>query len=75
LKPVFAERDKKQTMIDLRGISTTGLKTNYVPPESFLGYELGTVLLKKVKSSLISYSTYTALGNFSFFTELDPDLA
>ncbi len=32
LKPALAERDKKKTMIDLRGISTTCLKTSYVPP-------------------------------------------
>jgi hypothetical protein len=31
-KLAFAERDKKQSRIDLRGISTTGLKTSYVPP-------------------------------------------
>jgi len=31
-KSAFAKRDKKQTMTDLRGISTTGLKTSYVSP-------------------------------------------
>ena len=32
LKPAFSERDKKQTIIGLRGISTTGLKTSSVAP-------------------------------------------
>jgi hypothetical protein len=40
LKAAFAERDKKQTMIDLRGISKTGLKTSYVLPLGFLPIEL-----------------------------------
>jgi hypothetical protein len=39
-KPAFAERDKKQTVIDLRGIATNWLKTNYDPPQGFLGYGL-----------------------------------
>jgi hypothetical protein len=33
-KPAFTKRDRKQTRIDLRGIST---KTSYVPPQGFLG--------------------------------------
>ncbi len=40
-KPAFAERDKKQTMIDLRGFSTNWCKNQfYVPPQAFLGYGL-----------------------------------
>jgi hypothetical protein len=35
-KPAFVERDKKQTMTDLREISTN----SYVPPQGFLGYGL-----------------------------------
>jgi hypothetical protein len=31
LKPAFAERDKKQKMIDLRGISTNWFKTQLCP--------------------------------------------
>jgi hypothetical protein len=30
-KPAFAERDRKQTMIDLRGISSNWFKTSFVP--------------------------------------------
>ncbi len=32
-KPAFSERDKNQILTDLRGISTNGLKTSYVPPQ------------------------------------------
>jgi hypothetical protein len=39
--PAFFERDKKQTIIDLRGISTDWFKkTSYVPSQGFLGYGL-----------------------------------
>jgi hypothetical protein len=38
--PVFSERGKKQTIIDLRGISTNWLKNSSVPPQGFLGYGL-----------------------------------
>ncbi len=39
-KPPFAERDNKQSMIDLRGISTNWFETSYVPLLGFLGYKL-----------------------------------
>jgi hypothetical protein len=39
-KLAFTLRYKKQTMIDLRGISKNWLKTSYVPPQGFLGYGL-----------------------------------
>jgi hypothetical protein len=35
-KPAFSERDKKQTMTDLRAISTKWFKPSYIPPKSFL---------------------------------------
>jgi hypothetical protein len=44
-KPAFSERDKNQTMIDLRGSQQTGLKTSYVPPQGFLGYGHGRLAL------------------------------
>ncbi len=31
-KPVFAKRDKTQTMIDIRGVSKSWLKLQRVPP-------------------------------------------
>jgi hypothetical protein len=39
-KPAFAERDKKQTRIHLRGISTNWLKNQLCPSLGFLGYVL-----------------------------------
>jgi hypothetical protein len=38
--PTFATRDEKQTMIDLRGISSNWFKTWFVAPKGFLGYGL-----------------------------------
>jgi hypothetical protein len=31
-KPAFDEKDKTQTMIDIRGISTNWFKASFVPP-------------------------------------------
>jgi hypothetical protein len=38
--PAFFERDKKQTIIDLRGISTNWFKNQFCPSKGFLGYGL-----------------------------------
>jgi hypothetical protein len=39
-KPAFAERDKKQAMIDLRGIPTNWFK---IPPQGFLATAQTTI--------------------------------
>jgi hypothetical protein len=33
-------KGKKQTMIDLRGVTTNWFKTSFVPPQGFLGYNV-----------------------------------
>jgi hypothetical protein len=76
LKPAFAERDKKQTMTDLRGISTNWFENQLCPSKrlsmlwAWYGSSTVPVLLqktKKFKPSLISY-IYPPGKSFVFFT-------
>ncbi len=46
-KPAFAERDKKQAMIDLRGTRQTGLQTIYVPHKVFKIVELTLINIRR----------------------------
>jgi hypothetical protein len=55
-KPAFAERDKKQAVIDFRGISSNQFKTGYAPPLGFLGYELWANQVKRSSRSWLNRS-------------------
>jgi hypothetical protein len=62
-KPAFTERDKKQTMIDLRGISTNWLKNQLYLSIRILGYTVKEVSGFSVPSQGMSLTKLSLAGN------------
>jgi hypothetical protein len=56
-KPAIAERNNEQTMIDLRGISKTGLKTTYALHKAFSSTGSGSWTKSEILNNLFTLGT------------------
>jgi hypothetical protein len=66
LKRLFAERDKKQTMIGLRGISTNWFKTQVCAPAMISGYWLWHKTMAKKFGPLLIHIRQSSLSPFAY---------